>query len=110
MKKITLLLFALVCAMTTWASEIDTTAVDAIYKELLANPKVTKTPVRYTGEWERGVRGFSWRQGEGRGWTVGTRLALRKANRADLERYLKVFYDYKPYTHVIVKQTVRIWG
>ena len=31
MKKITLLLFALVCAMTTWASEIDTTAVDAIY-------------------------------------------------------------------------------
>lgn len=95
MKKITLLLFALVCAMTAWASEIDTTAVDAIYKELLANPKVTKTPVRYTGEWERSVRGFSWRQGEGRGWTVGTRLALRKANRADLERYLKVFYDYK---------------
>ena len=77
--------------MTAWASEIDTTAVDAIYKELLANPKVTKTPVRYTGEWERGVRGFSWRQGEGRGWTVGTRLALRKANRADLERYLKCF-------------------
>lgn len=64
MKKITLLLFALVCAMTAWASEIDTTAVDAIYKELLANPKVTKTPVRYTGEWERSVRGFSWRQGE----------------------------------------------
>ena len=42
MKKITLLFLALVCTMTAWASEIDTTAVDAIYKELLANPKVTK--------------------------------------------------------------------
>lgn len=104
MKKITLLFLALVCTMTAWASEIDTTAVDAIYKELLANPKVTKKTVRYTGEWERSIRGFSWRQGEGRGWTVGTRLTLRKANRADLERYLKVFYDYKPYTHVIVER------
>lgn len=52
MKKITLLFLALVCTMTAWASEIDTTAVDAIYKELLANPKVTKKTVRYTGEWE----------------------------------------------------------
>ena len=39
MKKLTLLLFALACAMTTWAKGIDTLAVDLIYKELLANPK-----------------------------------------------------------------------
>ena len=45
MKKLTLLLFALACAMTTWAKGIDTLAVDLIYKELLANPKVTKTPL-----------------------------------------------------------------
>ena len=81
MKKLTLLLFALACAMTTWAKGIDTLAVDLIYKELLANPKVTKTPVRYTGGWKQGIRGFAWQQGEGRGWTVGTRLALRNAKK-----------------------------
>lgn len=82
MKKLTLLLFALACAMTTWAKGIDTLAVDAIYKELLANPKVTKTSVRYTGGWKQGIRGFAWQQGEGRGWTVGTRLALRNAKKS----------------------------
>ena len=98
MKKLTLLLFALACAMTTWAKGIDTLAVDLIYKELLANPKVTKTPVRYTGGWKQGIRGFAWQQGEGRGWTVGTRLALRNAKKADFDRFAKVFKDYNQYT------------
>lgn len=102
MKKLTLLLFALACAMTTWAKGIDTLAVDLIYKELLANPKVTKTPVRYTGGWKQGIRGFAWQQGEGRGWTVGTRLALRNAKKADFDRFAKVFKDYNQYTHVSI--------
>lgn len=102
MKKLTLLLFALACAMTTWAKGIDTLAVDLIYKELLANPKVTKTPVRYTGRWKQGIRGFAWQQGEGRGWTVGTRLALRNAKKADFDRFAKVFKDYNQYTHVSI--------
>ena len=88
--------------MTTWAKGIDTLAVDAIYKELLANPKVTKTSVRYTGGWKQGIRGFAWQQGEGRGWTVGTRLALRNAKRADFDRFAKVFKDYNQYTHVSI--------
>ena len=102
MKKLTLLLFALACAMTTWAKGIDTLAVDLIYKELLANPKVTKTPVRYTGGWKQGIRGFAWQQGEGRGWTVGTRLTLRNAKKADFDRFAKVFKDYNQYTHVSI--------
>lgn len=86
-----MLLFALLLATGMKADETDTLVIDAIYKELLARPGVTQTAVRYTSGWGAGCANFSWLQGEGSGWTVGTRLTLKGVDKAEADRIMQVF-------------------
>ncbi len=100
MRKRLLLAVALLVATNVTAAEVDTLAIDAIYKQLLAQPGVTQTAVRYTGSWSQDMTGFAWSQGQGRGWTVGNRLRLTGVKQTEFDRYWQVFEQYKKQTRV----------
>lgn len=100
MRKRLLLALAILAATSVTAAEVDTLAIDAIYKQLQVQPGVTQTAVRYTGGPSQGMTGFAWSQGQGRGWTVGNRLRLTGVKQTEFDRYWQVFEQYKKQTHV----------
>ena len=75
MRKRLLLALALLAATNVTAAEVDTLAIDAIYKQLLAQPGVTQTAVRYTGSWSQDMLRLEPR--------AGARLDRRQSPAAD---------------------------
>lgn len=82
----------------------DVSRLDSIYDALSQRPGISKTEVKYTGNFNSECSGFTWQRGWGKGWTRGVRIGVGHISKEESELIRSIFQSYKDMLgRVIVK-------